>query len=541
MLVEVANEPSAPTNADTVIARQLHTATSYRPAPTADQPERVGMGAPGEIVSPIWQEDWSIEPRPYKVYLDLEPILLPRSFAPTSMSALDALSRRGDEPSATNVPDLQALARLGRLSNGLLERGMGRRRGQPIEFRTAGATGARYHLELYFVCGALPDLEAGVYHYAAEDHALRQLRQGDFRGALLTATGEEPAIAHAPVVMVITSTFWRNAWRYKARAYRHAFWDAGTSLANFLGVSASLELATEVVLGFVDAEVNALLGIDGEREATLALCAIGRDGTPAPRVAELAPIAHATEPASSAEVTFPEIPRMHAASQLHSGAEVAVWRANPLHRSLVVNSASLTPLARTETTQMTIEEVILARRSTRHYDTARKVRFEAFSTVLDRSARGFAADALAADTADTPPLHDNYLIVNGVEGIEPGVYLYHSRARAVERLKSGEFRHEARRLAFFQDYAADAHVNSYYLADLDSILERYGNRGYGLVQLESALFAGRLHLAAHAAGLRAVGSTSLDDEVVEFFSPRAAGSSYMFVTVFGLRRSRREA
>jgi len=139
------------------------------------------------------------------------------------------------------------------------------------------------------------------------------------------------------------------------------------------------------------------------------------------------------------------------------------------------------------------------------------------------------------------PLHDNYLIVNGVEGIQPGLYLHHPSATSVELLRSGEFRREARRLAFFQDYAADAHVNSYYLADLDSVLARYGNRGYGLVQLESALFAGRLHLAAHAVGLRAVGSTSLDDEVVEFFSPRAAGSVYVFVTVFGLRRLRREA
>jgi nitroreductase len=182
---------------------------------------------------------------------------------------------------------------------------------------------------------------------------------------------------------------------------------------------------------------------------------------------------------------------------------------------------------------MTLEEVILARRSTRHYDTDRQVPFTAFSTVLDYSARGFACDALAADA---PPLHDNYLIVQAVEGLEPGTYLYHPGARTVELLQSGEFRQQARRLAFFQDYAADAHVNSYYLADLDPILQRYGNRGYGLVQLESALHAGRLHLAAHAVGLRAVGSTSLDDEVVEFFSPRAAGSSYMFVTVFGLRR-----
>ena len=44
-----------------------------------------------------------------------------------------------------------------------------------------------------------------------------------------------------------------------------------------------------------------------------------------------------------------------------------------------------------------------------------------------------------------------------------------------------------------------------------------------------------------AVGVRAVGSTSLEDEVVDFFSPRAAGSSSLLVTAFGLRRSRREA
>jgi hypothetical protein len=39
-------------------------------------------------------------------------------------------------------------------------------------------------------------------------------------------------------------------------------------------------------------------------------------------------------------------------------------------------------------------------------------------------------------------------------------------------------------------------------------------------------------------GLGAVGSTSFDDEVVDFFSPRAAGASFLFVTVFGAKRRR---
>jgi hypothetical protein len=38
----------------------------------------------------------------------------------------------------------------------------------------------------------------------------------------------------------------------------------------------------------------------------------------------------------------------------------------------------------------------------------------------------------------------------------------------------------------------------------------------------------------------AAGSTSFDDEVAEFFSPRAVGTHYMFVTVFGRRRRIRQ-
>ena len=125
-----------------------------------------------------------------------------------------------------------------------------------------------------------------------------------------------------------------------------------------------------------------------------------------------------------------------------------------------------------------------------------------------------------------------------MECLAPGVYLHHRDRNAVELLREGDFRAAATRLAVNQGYAGAAHVNSYYLTDLDPVLERYGNRGYRLAQLECSLYAGKLHLGTHTLGLGAVGSTSFDDEVVEFFSPHAAGKSYMFVTVFGKRRPR---
>jgi len=528
-------------NRDTSAALAFHAATKYVALRDASGEVQYAMGTPPTLERTIWQEDLSIEPRPYKVYPNLRPMGLPTELPPTGLPALAALARTGGEPARqTRIPDLSALTRLARLTNGLLHRRAQTQTGRVVEFRTAGGTGARYHLELYFVCGDLPDLSAGVYHYAAADDSLRQLRSGDQREALLKASGSAPGLAEAPVALVLTSTFWRNAWRYKARAYRHTFWDAGTSLANCLAVAAALELPTQVVLGFADGAVNALLGVDGEREAAIAVCAIGRGGGGPAGVGDLPPLEHLTEPLSSAEVTFAAIPRMHAASSLASGEAAAAWRQQPLQRVLTPPRQppiALSPLDDEVIPRAPIEDVIMARRSTRHYDTERPITFELFSTLLDRSTRGFAADCLA-DAAS--PLHDGYLIVNAVEGLAPGLYLHRPLEGSIEPLKIGgtALRAQAAHLAFDQQYAADAHVNSYYLTDLGPVLAHYGNRGYRLAQLEAALFAGRLHLAAHALGLGAVGSTSFDDEVVDFFSPRAAGASFMFVLVFGARRRR---
>jgi SagB-type dehydrogenase family enzyme len=386
------------------------------------------------------------------------------------------------------------------------------------------------------VCTDLPDLEAGVYHYATYDHSLRQLRSGDLRGVLLEASGQAPGLAEAPVVLVVTSTFWRNAFRYKARAYRHTYWDAGTALANVLGVAAALDLPTQIVLGYADAQVNALLGVDGEREAAVVVCAVGRGASPPPAVSSLPAIDHPTEPLSAAEVTFADIPRMHAASSLASGEEAADWRSHPLRRTPAPPeqpTIRLEPMADSRLPTAPIEQIILARRSTRRYDTEQPLGFELFSTLLDRSSRGVAADCLVPGA---PPLHDGYLIVNAVDGLAPGLYLHRARDGTIEPLRAGEFRATAAHLAFDQDYAGTAHANIYYLADFGPVLEHYGNRGYRLAQLEAALYAGRLHLAAHALDLGAVALTAFDDEVVELFAPRAAGSSYLFVNVFGVRR-----
>src|SRR3989441_10006711 len=199
--------------------------------------------------------DWSNQPLPFKIYPTLEPLGLPAEMHQTGVAALSAMAE--SVPALTSVaPDLEAVAQLLYLSAGIT-----RKRsysGREFYFRAAACTGALYEVELYLVCGDLSNLQAGVYHFAPAEFGLRRLRAGDYRRALLEATGGEPSIAHAPLTIVCTCTYWRNAWKYQARTYRHFGWDNGTLLANLLAVATALGLTARVVCGFVDADVNRL-------------------------------------------------------------------------------------------------------------------------------------------------------------------------------------------------------------------------------------------------------------------------------------------
>jgi len=524
-------------NQDTTAAWRFHNTTKYvGPAGLRDYADpEILMGEPPHRVQAMGEQDPAIEPLPYKIYTTLAPIPLPRNFPTSDLPALDAIAATGEIQISSAVPDVNSIARLCLRSNGLLKRWRSPS-GREIEFRAAGCTGARYHLELYLVCGELLGLEPGVYQYAAHDHSLRQLRAGDYRAAVVAATGQEPAIAAAPLIAVWTSTFWRNAWRYQARAYRHVYWDTATALANLLAVAADARLPARVVLGFADDEINALLDVDGEREAAVSLVALGRSNDAPPDLPEIRPLGLTTLPLSEREIDFPEIGAMHAASSLTSGAEASAWRTGAFVPSVPSPVEAPIPLQLLDAAAAptdSIDTVIERRRSNRHYAEETPVSFAALSTMLIASLKGTAMDCLIPDA---PPLFTPYLIVNNVAGLSPGAYAVHPEQQTLELLRAGEMRDTASRLACDQDYAGIAHVNAYALTDLAPVLEHFGNRGYRVAQLEAALFGAKLQLAAHALGLGAVGSTSFDDEVTAHFSPHAAGKSFMFIAVFGARR-----
>lgn len=473
--------------------------------------------------------DFANQPLPLKVYTTLDPIALPRDFAPSNVPALEALAATAPRQPRHALPDRRALARLLHFSAGITRKKQ-YPGGQVMYFRAAACTGALYHIDLYAVCGDLPDLPAGVYHFSPQDFSLRRLRAGDYRGVLVDATADEPSIAGAPAVIVCTSTFWRNAWKYQARAYRHCFWDNGTILANLLAVAAADGIAARVVLGFVDGAVNGLLGLDTQREVALSLVPVG-DGATHPQPAPaLTPLNLPTQQLSDHEVDYPLIREAHAASSLATAEEVRRWRSAAVTpRSPAAPSAiALQPLK--DPPQRSIEDVILHRGSSRRFART-PIGFGQLSSAVHAATRGVPADFLQTPAAS---LADCYLIDNAVDGLPLGTYVFDRERDAMEQLKTGDFRRQAGFLDLGQELAADAAVDFYLLADLDRVLARLGDRGYRAAQLESAIIGGKLYLASYALGLGATGLTFFDDDVTQFFSPHAAGKGVMFLVATGV-------
>ena len=285
-------------NSDTSAARSFHDATKLSYISLATKP-------------PL-----------YKSYPGLPSVDLPAEMPSPDAPTLPAVA--GVMSPSQGPLDLSALAQVLHYSAGLIRRSTLRTAGE-VHYRAAASAGALYPIELYVVCGDLPGLAAGVYHYSPETSSLSLLRSGDHRGNLSDATADNAAVADAPATIVCTSVFWRSAWKYRERGYRYCYWDNGTILANMTATANALGQPAEIVAGFVDAEVDALLGLESSSEASFCLVPVGAGdaapkavGSPGPVAAGVLGVERRTE--------YPETTALHTGSVLTGAAGVAEWR-----------------------------------------------------------------------------------------------------------------------------------------------------------------------------------------------------------------------
>ncbi len=471
--------------------------------------------------------DWDNKPIPYKIYPGTASIALPRDLNLSATPTLAALSSY--VPADFSAPiETASLTRILFCADGLTRQ---KRVGDDdYHFRAAASAGALYPIEIYVAAGSVEGLETGLYHFSPADLRMAGLRRGDWRGYIADVAAKRPSIRNARAVIAMSAIYWRSEWKYRARAYRYCYWDAGTILANLLAAAAAEEISAEVITAFEDPALEALLGIDTEREGMIALIALGRSDEAAPSSPAVEPLTLETIPLSSTEVAYPDLVKMHRESRLVTVEEVTAVAAAKLDSVQQLSSTSALHLETiTSEESAGLGETILRRGSSRAF-AQEAITAEELTTIMAASSEH--------PQADFPPLTDTYLIVNAAEGLAPGAYYYDRQARAFELLKPGNFRGEAGYLCLEQPLGMDCAALVVYMADLERALRAFGNRGYGDAHLEAGILGGRAYLAAYSLGRGATGLTFYDDDTTKFFEPHAAKKSPLLMVAIGIPRSR---
>ena len=127
--------------------------------------------------------------------------------------------------------------------------------------RTAPSAGASYPLEVHVLAGAIEGLVPGHYGYLPRRHVLLEGAAGDRREALARAAEQQPWIARASAILVLTAISERTTFTYGERGARYVQQEAGAAAQNLQLQAAALGLASAVVGAFRDEEVARLLDL----------------------------------------------------------------------------------------------------------------------------------------------------------------------------------------------------------------------------------------------------------------------------------------
>lgn len=202
-------------------------------------------------------------------------IVLPNDLHPSPLAFETIVMERRSRHRFSGKPlALATLAQILLLGDGVSARV---RAADGIEWalRTAPSGGGLYPVELYCVAWRVDGLVPGLYHYEPMAHALTQVRPGEFRQALAEATYLHRELEEAAACLILSAVFGRSKFKYGERAYRFVLLEAGHIAQNVLLAATAAGCGGLPVGGFTDDRVNALLDVDGVREAALSLIVLG--------------------------------------------------------------------------------------------------------------------------------------------------------------------------------------------------------------------------------------------------------------------------
>lgn len=216
--------------------------------------------------------DWENMPDPYKNYpSSLAKAKLPEPHIPEPANVWQLFfSRRSvrDYSAARSLP-LELLSSLLWATQGITSK-----EGDHY-FRSAPSAGGLYPVETYIFARAVEGLEPGIYHFRPHMFDLELLERGSLARQLAAAALGQDLILDAQVTFIWTAIIERGKWKYRERAYRYIYLDAGHAAENLYLAGTSLELGVCAIGAFFDDQMNGIVGVDGVEETVIYMATVG--------------------------------------------------------------------------------------------------------------------------------------------------------------------------------------------------------------------------------------------------------------------------
>jgi putative peptide maturation dehydrogenase len=147
--------------------------------------------------------------------------------------------------------------------------------------RTSPSAGGFHPIEAYPLIMAVDELDSGLYHYNAAEHALELLAPlgvDEARAAANAFVCGQTYFGDAHVLIVLAARFDRAFWKYRnhRKALTGLMMDAAHLSQTLYLVATELGLGAFITAAINNVDIEERLGIDGYRHGVLAVCGFGR-------------------------------------------------------------------------------------------------------------------------------------------------------------------------------------------------------------------------------------------------------------------------
>jgi SagB-type dehydrogenase family enzyme len=437
--------------------------------------------------------DWSNMPNPFRHYDGVPVLDLPADPSAPETPALEVLrgasGRTSAREGATFLSQLlfysAAISASKRVSS----------TGYRYPLRVNPSSGNLHPTEFHFRARGVKEWPDGLYHYRPSTHMAEQRALGDVEMKL----GRNSA----PLVFVLTTITWREAWKYGDRAYRYCLHDIGHAWQALALAARAIGCDSFAAGHFPDDEVTQRCRL-ADDELPMLLIELRGASIPAreSNAGETVWYGGHANQLSAEKASNEWIDRIHDATKLSTPTQRGNVVAEPLPTGY--GEIKLPPPA---TSRRTFGETARLRRSALDFlGGTQSISLTQLSALL-----AAASQRLIADFARTSFVQ-LYLYAHRVEGLNPGVYRYWSASAELELIKHGDQRVVAAELSLGQKLAGNACVAFSMVGDLERAVRAHGDRGYRYAHFEAGAIGHRLYLAAEAHGLGATGIGAFYDE-----------------------------